>query len=133
MKKFYHAIKKLSTLVLIISNIGAISLNAACEASASMRICGAASQVNFLVVCGFDVGVTKLVKSEYCTGDSNGEPVDDVIYHSTKSNTGKTALLHPALCTYKVILTGNCCGGAKSVCTGFQPTMITKAVWCIFG
>ena len=133
MKKFYHAIKKLSTPVLIISNIGAISLNAACEASATMRMCGAASQANYSVLCGFSLGVTKLVEIEICTGDSNGEPVEDVIYHSNKGNTGKTAYYLPGLCSYKVILTGTCCGGAKTVCNSTHPTIVTKAVWCIFG
>jgi hypothetical protein len=133
MKKFYHAIKKSSILVLIISNIGAISLNAACDASATMRMCGATSQGNFLVICGFDLSVTGLVKTEICTGDSNGEPVEDVIYHHNKSNTGKTEYYLPGLCSYKVILTGTCCGGAKTVCNSTHPIIVSKAVWCIFG
>lgn len=128
-----------SIFMILVSDKSVTSLKGSCDYTKTFSRCGVSSGGSYLVFCGLDISVgpnsnTKLeAKLVTCTGDSNGDLVDDTRIAGYSTPTGRTYYSYPVLCEAPVTITSNCCGGARTSVTSTFPWYGSGVRDCIFG
>ena len=116
MKK-YKKVQAVAITALLAFTLGAI----ACTQTVG-SMCGVCTgSCTYLVICGLSTDAVST-----CTGTSNGAFDPDCEYGYGAG--GWVCLGFPSTCGASVVLTGTCCGGARTTTTDWSPTMDSSAV-----